>query len=377
MQEIRIAIIGYGFMGRAHSNAYLKTPKFFDLPAQPVLQVACGRNAKGVRAFAERFGWREWDTDWRRVVQRDDVDLVDICLPDDLHMPVAIAAAKAGKHILCEKPMARNVQEAERMYQAAQRAGICHMIGFNYRRVPAIALAKRMIEDGRVGRIYHFHAVYNQDWLSNPQRPFVWRNDRERAGAGALGDLGSHVVDLARYLVGEIREVVGAQAIFTPERPMPDGSGMRRVTADDATIFLARFADGAMGTFQVTRCATGCKNDQRIELHGTRGSLAFRQQRLNELQFHDQALSASEQGWRTMICTDRSHPYAAAWWPAGHMLGWEHTFVHEVRDLITAIATGGNVSPDFREGLATQLVLAAVQRSADTGQWVQVDVIGE
>lgn len=372
MKDIRVAIVGTKFMGRAHSNAFTDVGHFFELPFQPVLQAACGRDEPSLKAFASRFGWRSTDTRWQRLVERDDIDLVDICTSNQTHMPIAVAAAKHGKHILCEKPLAMNAAEAKQMLDAAREAGVIHMTGFNYRRVPAIALAKKFISEGKIGRIYHFNAVYLQDWTMDPDLGFAWRLDAAEAGSGAHGDLGAHIIDLARYLVGEFEAVTGAQDTFIKERPRGDGSGMAQVTVDDATNFLARFTDGAMGVFSTSRFTAGRKNFLKLEIYGSEGALIFNLERLNELEVYSRADSALEQGYRNIMVTDPAHPYMNAWWPAGHIIGWEHTFLHEVRDLLWAIQQNQPAQPDFYDGLRCQQVLDAVVQSASEGKWVAI-----
>jgi len=369
--DIRVAIVGTKFMGRAHSHAFMDVAHFFDLPARPVLRAACGRNTADLEAFAQRFGWQTTETDWQRLVARDDIDLIDISTSNVTHMPIAVAAAKAGKHILCEKPIAMNADEARCMLDAAREANVRHMVAFNYRRVPAIMLARQLIEQGRIGPVRHFNAVYYQDWLVDPNYSIVWRHDVKEAGSGAHGDLNAHIVDLARYLVGEIEAVSGAQEIFIKERPLASG-GTGTVTVDDATLFLARFREGALGSFLATRFATGRKNFLRIELFGSEGSLAFNLERLNELEFYARGDPRSEQGFRTILVTDKTHPYMNAWWPPGHIIGWEHTFIHEVRDLLIAIDANESVTPDFYDGLRCQQVLDAVVQSAQDGRWVTI-----
>lgn len=321
-------------------------------------------------AFAQRFGWQTTEISWEQLVARDDIDLVDIATSNATHMPIAVAAARAGKHLLCEKPLALNADEARRMLDAAREAGVRHMVAFNYRRVPAIALARQLIQAGKIGRVFHFNAVYYQDWLVDPQFPLNWRQDVREAGSGARGDLAAHIVDLARFLVGEVEAVSGAQETFIKERPYADGSGTGPVTVDDATLFMTRFQNGALGSLMSTRYATGRKNFLRLELFGSEGSLIFNLERLNELEFYSRSDAAAERGFRTILVTDRSHPYINAWWPAGHILGWEHTFIHEVYELLGAIARGEAASPDFYDGLRCQQVLDAAARSAVEGRWV-------
>jgi predicted dehydrogenase len=371
-QEINIGIVGTKFMGRAHSNAFIDVAHFFDLPSQPVLSVAAGRNAADLQSFAEKFGWRSTETSWERLVERDDVDLVDICTSNLTHMPIAVAAAKAGKHILCEKPIAMNAQEARQMLDAANEAGVRHMVAFNYRRAPAIVLAKQLIDQGKIGRIYHFNAVYYQDWLVDPGVPMLWRHDAKEAGTGAHGDQNAHIVDLARFLVGEVEAVNGVQEVFIKERKQADGKAMGQVTADDSTYFLARFREGALGSFLATRFATGRKNFLRLELFGSEGAISFNLERLNELEYYSRADEATEQGFRTIMVTEAKHPYIKAWWPSGHIIGWEHTFIHEVRDLLHSINDGSELHPDFYDGLRCQQVLDAVVDSTSQKKWVSV-----
>ncbi|MCX4904080.1 Gfo/Idh/MocA family protein [Streptomyces sp. NBC_00878] len=374
-----VGMVGYAFMGAAHSQGWRTVGRVFDLPRRPVLAAVCGRDAGAVRAAADRLGWAAAETDWRALIARDDVDLVDICTPGDSHAEIAIAALAAGKHVLCEKPLANTVEEAEAMAEAAQAAagrGQVAMVGFNYRRVPATSLARRMIAEGRLGTLRHVRVTYLQDWLVDREFPLTWRLRKETAGSGALGDLGAHIVDLAQYLAGE--PVVGVSALtetFVRERPLPAGSssglsaagggGLGAVTVDDAALFTGRFASGALASFEATRFATGRKNSLRIELNGDNGSLAFDLERLNELSYHDATEPGTHAGFRRILVTEPDHPYLEAWWPPGHGLGYEHTFVHQARDLVHAIADGGQPLPSFADGLQVQRVLAAVEESAE------------
>jgi len=364
-----VGLAGYAFMGAAHSQAWRTAPRVFDLPLWPAMAALCGRDARAAMAAAPRYGWAAAETDWRALIERDDVHLVDVCTPGDLHADIAIAALEAGKHVLCEKPLANTLAEAEAMAAAAAQAssrGIRSMTGFNYRRVPAVALARELVAEGRIGQIRHVRATYLQDWLVDPAFPLTWRLQRERAGSGALGDLGAHIVDLAQHLTGElISGVSGVTATFIGERPMP-GGGPRSgpVTVDDAVLFTARLSSGALASFEATRFAAGRKNQLRIELNGDRGSLAFDLERMNELQFHSHADDPATAGFRRVLVTEPGHPYLSGWWPPGHVLGWDVTFTHQVRDLLTAIATGTDPAPSFRDGLQVQRVLAAVENSA-------------
>jgi predicted dehydrogenase len=384
--ELRVAMVGYAFMGAAHSQAWRTVNRVFDLPFAAVMQVMCGRNKERVQAAAEQLGWAEVETDWRRVVQRDDIDVIDICTPGDSHEQIAVAALEAGKHVLCEKPLANTIEEAERMASAAQRAaarGVRSMVGFNYRRVPAVALARQLVKDGRLGQIRHVRAQYLQDWIIDPEFPLVWRLQKDKAGSGALGDLGAHIIDLAQYVAGD--EVTGVSALtetFVKQRPLAaasaglSGAGaseMGEVTVDDAALFLARFAGGAVASFEATRFATGHKNALRLEIEGSRGSLRFDFESMNELEFYDATAASSTAGFRRILVTEPDHPYMSAWWPPGHIIGYEHTFTHEIRDLVEALATGTNPSPSFVDGLQVQRVLAAVEVSAgEAGCWTSI-----
>jgi predicted dehydrogenase len=368
--KLRVAMIGCEFMGRAHANAWRQAPRFFELPSEPVLQVLCARDAAKLAAAAPKLGFADYTTDWRTALRRPDVDVIDICSPGDSHAEIAIAAAKAGKAVLCEKPLANSVAEAEAMANAVRAAGVPNLVCHNYRRVPAIALAKRMLDEGRLGEIRHFRGAYLQDWIVDPAFPRVWRLEKARAGSGALGDIGSHQVDLARFLLGEIAEVSGLLHTFIAERPLPGGGGRGRVDVDDAALALVRFASGAIGSLEGTRFATGRKNANRFEINGARGSLAFDLERLNELEIYEEQGASS--GFRTVLATDAAHPYVEAWWPPGHLLGYEHSFVHTVADFVRALASGAPAAPSFADGLANQRVLAAIERSAASRRWEPV-----
>jgi predicted dehydrogenase len=374
MAEVNVALIGYAFMGRAHSNAYRQVRAFFDPKLKPRLKVLCGRNEKAVRVAADRLGWEESATDWREVVGRKDIDLVDVCTPGDSHAEIAIAAARAGKAVFCEKPLANTVKDAQAMLAAVRKAGVVHMVCHNYRRAPAVMLARQLIRQGRLGDIYHYRGTYLQDWIVDPAFPLVWRLRKEAAGSGALGDIASHSLDLARFLVGEITDVAADLTTFVKRRPLPGNpKKMGRVTVDDASAAVVRFASGARGTIEATRMATGRKNYNRFEINGSRGSLAFNLERLNELEVYDRADPPAVQGFRTVMVTEAAHhPYVKAWWPPGHGLGYEHTFVHTVYDLLEAMAAGRIPRPSFEDGLANQRVLDAMERAARSRRWVKV-----
>ena len=364
-----IGMVGYAFMGAAHSRAWATVGQAFDVPLRPRMNVLAGRDEAATRAAARRYGWHHVETDWRALIDRDDVQLVDICTPGDTHAEIAIAALDAGKHVLCEKPLGNTLAEAEAMAAAAARAaqhGVRAMVGFNYRRVPAIALARRLINDGRIGGLRHVRAAYLQDWLADVSVPLTWRLDQERAGSGALGDIGAHAVDLAQYLSGEhLTGVSGVLNTFVPERPVAGDPGQTGpVTVDDAALFSGRLASGALAAFEATRVAAGRKNALTIELNGELGSLSFDLERLNELNFYDRTESEATAGFRRILVTEPGHPYLEAWWPPGHVLGWEHTFVHQARDLLVDIAGGDDPEPSFADGLQVQRVLDAVAASA-------------
>ncbi|HXA62987.1 MAG TPA: Gfo/Idh/MocA family oxidoreductase [Streptosporangiaceae bacterium] len=372
---LRVGMVGYAFMGAAHSQAWRTAGRFFDLPAAVEMTAICGRSEDRVREAAARYGWASYETDWRALVARDDIDVVDVCTPGDSHAPIAIAALEAGKHVLCEKPLANTVAEAEAMADAAEKATGRSMVAFNYRRVPALALARQLIAAGRLGDIRHVRAQYLQDWLVDSDFPLVWRLREEKAGSGALGDLGAHIIDIAQFLTGQRITSIGALLeTFVAERPLPaessglsaaGGAGRGQVTVDDAAIFTARFSGGAVGVFEATRFANGRKNAMRIEVNGSSGSIAFDFESMNELSFFDGAEDIATAGFRRILVTESTHPYMDAWWPPGHLIGYEHTFTHQVRDFVEAVATGGPLHPSFADGLQVQRVLAAVKGSAN------------
>ncbi|HET9373315.1 MAG TPA: Gfo/Idh/MocA family oxidoreductase [Vicinamibacterales bacterium] len=373
MPPVNVALIGYAFMGRAHSNAYRQVTPFFSPRLTPRLKVICGRTRKHVDAAARTLGWEEGATDWEAVVARPDIDLVDISTPGDSHAEIAIAAARAGKAVICEKPLANSIREAQAMLDAVRKAGVVHMICHNYRRAPAVMLARQLIEDGQIGEVRHFRGTYLQDWITDPKLPLLWRFDRKQAGSGALGDIGAHVIDLARFLVGEITDVAADLRTFIKERPLvgqPKKTG--KVTVDDALVALARFKGGAMGTIEATRLAPGRKNYNRFEINGSRGSLAFDLERMNELELYLESDRRGLRGFRTILVTESDHPFVNAWWPPGHIIGYEHTFTHTIYDLLEAMADGKVPSPSFEDGLKNQQVMDAMARAAKTRAWIRV-----
>ena len=385
MRSMNVAIIGTKFMGKAHSNAWLNAPRFFDMEIKPVLKVACGRKEKDLQEFADRWDWEEIETEWRKVIERDDIDIVDISVPTYLHHEIAVAAAKAGKHIFCEKPLAINLQEAQEMYKEAEKAGIVHYVNHNYRRAPAVRLAKKLIDDGYVGRIFHWRGAYLQDWIMDPDFPLTWHLRKETAGSGPHGDLNSHSVDMARYLVGEIRAVSAMVTTFIKERPLPGegaatfsaGTGetteMGEVTVEDAAFMIAEFENGALGSFEASRFAAGRKNFNYFEIYGSKGSIVFNLERMNELQLFLRDDPAYAQGFRTIMVTEgEEHDYVANWWPPGHIIGYEHEFHHAVVDFMDAVANGTSIEPNFYDGLKEIEVLTAGLESAASGQRVEL-----
>ncbi|QIG43341.1 Gfo/Idh/MocA family oxidoreductase [Nocardioides anomalus] len=385
-RPLGVAMIGYAFMGAAHSQAWRNAHRFFDLPLRPAMNVVCGRAESATRDAAEKLGWAGWTTDWRDVLERDDVQVVDICTPGDSHAEIAVAALEAGKHVLCEKPLANTVAEAEQMTQVAEEAegrGVLSMVGFNYRRTPALAYARQLVERGVVGELRHVRAQYLQDWIVDPEFPLVWRLQKDKAGSGALGDIGAHIVDLSQFLTGQrLTEVAGHLTRFVERRPLPEaasglsasgGTELGEVSVDDAAVFSGRTDGGALATYEATRFATGRKNAMRIELNGSAGSIAFDFEAMNELHVHDATAPAADAGFRRILVTEAEHPYAAAWWPPGHGLGYEHTFVHEIADFVRDVAAGTAPTPSFADGLQVQRVLDAVERSSDAGAaWTKV-----
>ena len=373
-------MIGHGFMGAAHSQGWRVAPRFFDLPVEPEMTVVVGRDADKTAAAARKWGWRESATDWREVIARDDIDVVDIVTPGDTHAEIALAALAAGKHVLCEKPLANTVAEAEQMTAAADLAaqrGVRSMVGFTYRRVPATTFARDLVAAGRIGDIRQVRAEYLQDWLMDAEAPLTWRMQKDRAGSGALGDIGAHAIDLTEFITGQrVTTVSGIIETLVTERPLlGEGQGLSGtasaergpVTVDDLALFTGRLSKGALASFEATRFRTGRKNALRIEISGSTGAIAFDLEKLNELEYYDATLPDTELGFRRILVTEHDHPYLDAWWPTGHMLGYEHGFSHQVFDFVTAIADGTQPHPSFDDGLHVQRVLDAVERSSAAG----------
>lgn len=382
-RKLNVALIGYQFMGKAHSNAYRQVARFFDdLEVEPVMKVICGRNEENERKAAQKYGWEEYDTSWERVVERKDIDLVDVSVPGNMHAPIAIAAANAGKMVLCEKPLANTLAEARQMYEAVQKNKVPNALCHNYRFAPAVQLAKQLIDEGRIGKIYHFRGTYLQDWIVDPNFPLVWRLQKEVAGSGAHGDLNAHLIDMARFLVGEIAEVSGMMETFIKQRPKLAASDdrlggvasseMGEVTVDDAALFLVRFENGAIGSIEATRFALGRKNYNRFEINGSKGSLVFNMERMNELEVYLQDDPPHIRGFRVVQASDSVHPFMSAWWPVGHIIGYEHTFINLVYSMLKAFDKGEEFKPNFEDGVRNQAVLEAVDVSSQQRRWVSI-----
>ncbi|QHJ71251.1 Gfo/Idh/MocA family protein [Planococcus halotolerans] len=383
MTRLNIGMVGYKFMGKAHSNGYRALPMFFPDRKKPDMKVICGRNTEAVAAAATQFGWDEHTSDWKELVSRDDIDLIDINAPSNAHKEIAIAAAGAGKHIYCEKPLALSLKDSRDMLEAAEKAGVKHMVGFNYRFAPAVLLAKKLIDDGRLGDIHHFRAWFLQDWLVDPDFPLAWRLQKEIAGSGAHGDLGAHLIDMAHFLIGDIADVIGMSETFIKERPLPEetaglsatsGQAAKTgpVTVDDATLFMARFTNGALGSFEATRFATGHRSTNSFEINGSKGSVIFDFERMNELQVYFTDDKDDVQGFRRVLATDPAHAYSGAWWPAGHPIGYEHTFTHAFVEFMDALQEDRQPVPNFNDGVKCQQVLEAVELSVKERKWITV-----
>jgi predicted dehydrogenase len=378
-KTLRVGLIGYRFMGKVHSNAWRQAPRFFNLKANVEMHTICGHHAAGVQAARAQLGWQKAATDWHEIVESPLIDIVDIVTPNHLHAEMAIAAVKNGKHVLCEKPLALNVKQAEAMFAAAHKAKVVHMVCHNYRRVPAIALAKRMIGEGALGRIFHFHARYAQDRLADPEFPLDWRLQKETSGCGVHSDINSHVIDLGRYLVGEFEQVCGLLNTFIPERPLADAlaRGARRmgkVNVPDSAMFIGRMENGVLANVEATRYALGRKNHIAIEINGSKGSIYFDFEDMNRLKFYNGDDLKDRRGFRDILVTERDgvQPYVGHWWPPGHGIGYEHTFIHVVADFVNACVEGKPVQPTFEDGLKNQRVLAAVEESSQKGRWVKL-----
>ena len=378
-KELRIGLIGCGFMGRTHSNGYNRLPNFFpDLEYRPVLKVVCSRNANKASAFAEQWGYESFETDWKKVIAREDVDAVDICTPNDMHAQIAIAAAAAGKMVLSEKPLARSLAEGEGMVEALQKAGVKNTVWYNYRRIPAVTLAKQIIDSGKLGKIFHYRANFLQDWTINANLPQggegLWRMDAAVAGSGVTGDLLAHCIDTAMWLNGGISDVSAMTETFVKERLHQLTGKMEKVSIDDACAFICHFSNGSLGVFESTRYARGHKALYTFEINGENGSLAWDLHDLNRLEFFDYTDEAVERGWRSIHVTDTDHPYMDKWWVPGLSIGYEHSFVHQAADFLKSLETREPCAPTFKDALETQKVCEAVINSAREKKWVDTKV---
>lgn len=383
-KEINVGLVGYKFMGKAHSNGLTQLPMFFDTSANVVKKAICGRDEKWVSESCEKFGWQSYETSWEKLIAREDIDVIDITAPSNVHREIALAAAAAGKHIFCEKPLALSTSDAAEMWEAVKKAGVKNQVGFNYRFAPAVILAKKLIDEGKLGKIFHFRGSFLQDWIIDPDFPLVWRLDKKVCGSGSHGDLGAHVIDLARYLVGDFGSVMGMSKTFVKERPIVErmtglsgeagaNAPKGEVTVDDATIFMTEFKNGALGVFEATRFAAGHKNDMSFEINGDRGSLKFSFERMNELWYMSRGDDADVQGFRLIQASEGCHNYASHWWPAGHVLGYENTFANEFYEFYEAIANDGKTCPDFYDGMKCCQILDAVDMSIERREWISVD----
>lgn len=387
-EKLNIAIIGAGFMGRAHSNAWSQLGKFFDIDYEIVLKAAAGRNQKKIQEFADKWGYEETTTDWRTLLTREDIDVIDILTPTYEHKEMAIAAMKAGKHVICEKPCALNYKEALEMAEAEKEARGVTYLNHNYRKVPAVMLAKKMIQEGKLGEIYHWKGSYLQEWIMDEDFPVTWHLQKEKAGGGPLFDLSSHAVDLARFLIGEPKSVMAMTKTFIKERPRPGENAATfsagsessdavkdPVTVEDAAFMTVEFENGALGNIDSSRFAAGRKNYNCFEVYGSKGALCFNLERMNELEYYDNSTDGDEKGYSTILVTEGTHPYVGAWWPQGHIIGYEHTFVHAFYEFVTAIKNNSKMTPNFDDGAKIIKVLEAAQRSSEEGRKVELDEI--
>ncbi len=383
MKELNIGLIGYKFMGKAHSNAFARLPMFFDCDAAVNRKCICGRDPEWVAKAAATLGWDEHETAWQKLVSRSDIDVIDITAPSNAHKEIAIAAAENGKHVFCEKPLALNLSDAREMLETVKKTGVKHQIGFNYRFAPAIQLAKKIIDDGKLGTIRHVRASYLQDFITDPEFPLVWRLQKSVCGSGSLGDLGAHFIDLARYLVGDFKSVMGIQKTFVTSRPLVErmeglsanaqaDAPRGTVDVDDGTVFVAEFENGALGVFEATRFSAGHKNDLFIEVSGDRGSVKFTFERMNELQYFSADDEDGLQGFRLIQASEGGHPYMSHWWPVGHVIGYEHTFVHEMYEFVQSIVKDTPTCPDFADGVECSRVIEAVELSASRRAMVDI-----
>jgi predicted dehydrogenase len=376
MKPLRIGMVGYGFMGRTHSNAYSKVNHFFDLEYRPVLQAVCARNAEKAQQFADRWGYASVETDWRKMIERSDIDAIDICTPNNLHHEIAIAAAKAGKMILCEKPLAMDVPQAEEMVDVVEKTGVANTVWFNYRRIPAVTLAKQLIDDGKLGRIFHYRSVFLQDWTISTDVPqggtATWRLDVDAAGSGVTGDLLAHCIDTALWLNGSLSSISAMTETFVKERVHAETGEKKAVGIDDAAVFMGRFTNGSLAVFESTRYARGHKALYTLEINGELASLKWDLHDLHRLEVFDHRDESRTRGWKSVHVTDGEHPYMANWWVPGLQIGYEHSFVHQVADFLKCLEEGKPCRPTFRDALETQKICDAIISSSRSGQWINL-----
>src|SRR6266567_4019867 len=377
-KDLNVGLVGYGFMGRTHSNAFLQAPRFFDLAYRPVLKAVCARNPGRVKSFAENWGYQSVEADWTELIARPDIDLIDIASPNDTHAEIAVAAARAGKMVLCEKPLGRTAEEAAEMVEAVESAGVPNMVWYNYRRVPAMMLLKQLLDENRFGRIFHYRSQFLQDWTISRDLPQggegLWRLDSAVAGSGVTGDLLAHNIDMALWLNGPIVEVSAMTETFIKERKHNLTGQLQPVGIDDASAFLGRFENGALATFEATRYARGHKALYTLEINGEHASARWDLHDLHRLQYFDHRDEGRLRGWRSVHISDGDHPYMKHWWVPGLQIGYEHTFIHQLADFVKSAAQGRSLAPTFRDGLATDYVTDAVLRSAKSGRWESVAV---
>lgn len=382
--NVNVGLVGYKFMGKAHSNAFSKIGMFFDNSCSVNMKAICGRDEEWVKQSAEKFGWEGYETSWEKLIRRSDIDMIDITAPSNAHKEIAIAAANEGKHVFCEKPLALTLADSRKIYEAAEKNKIKHQIGFNYRFAPAVLLAKSLIDSGKIGKIFHVRANFLQDWIIDPDFPLVWRLDKKVCGSGSLGDLGAHFIDLSRFLVGEFDTVMGMSKTFVKSRPISERmiglSGKAAADApradvevDDGTVFVAEFKNGALGVFEATRFAQGHKNDLSIEINGELGSIKFIFERMNELHYYNASDEAGVQGFRLIQASEAIHPYMHAWWPVGHVIGYEHTFIHELYEFTESIVNDKATTPNFMDGIKCSQIIEAVELSCERKTTVEVD----
>ncbi|NJD02154.1 MAG: Gfo/Idh/MocA family oxidoreductase [Ruminiclostridium sp.] len=371
-RKINVGLIGHKFMGKAHSHALRDIMMFFDPGVIPVMRVICGIE-DDIGEIAGKYGWQSYEKSWEKVVDNPEIDIIDVATPGLTHKDIVLAAVKKGKHVICEKPLAMTALEAREMYEAAEENKVKHLVNFNYRRVPAVDLARKLINEGRLGKVYHFKAIYQQEWAADENVPYLWRFDKVMAGAGSMADKGSHIIDLARFLIGEISEVASTTEIFIKERPSLNDSNIKeKVTTDDAAMFITRFGNGALGLFETSRISVGHKNALSFEVNGSKGSMRFDLERLNELEVYFKEGDAGTEGFKSIMVTEPSHSYIKNWWPAGHVLGWEHTFIHQYYEFLKAIAEDKQPSPNFYDGMKNQEVIEAIEKAAIEKRWIKI-----